>query len=67
MIEALVYLLIVLLVLIIVFAIIRLAAAQFGIPPGWIQIVGYILALIFLIVVLNTLGLFAGHPFKFRP
>ena len=65
MIETLVHLLVVLLVLVIIFAILRLAAAQFGIPAAWVQIIGYILGLIFLIYVLSALGIF-GSPGRWR-
>jgi hypothetical protein len=66
MIDALIYLAIVLLVLIVVYAIIKVAASEFGISPAWVRIVGYILALIFLIIVLNTLGLLAPRSLRLR-
>jgi hypothetical protein len=62
MIELLIYLAIALLVLIVVFAIVKVAGAEFGISPAWIRIVGYILALVFLLIVLNSLGVL--HRFK---
>jgi hypothetical protein len=64
MISALIYLLFILLVLIIVWYVVRLVAAHFGLPAVAIQIIGLILALIFLLYALNVLGL--GPPLHLR-
>ena len=62
MISALIGLLVVLLVLFIVWYILRLAASHFGLPDVVIQIIGLILALIFLLYVMNALGVVIRLP-----
>jgi hypothetical protein len=60
MIQTLIYLLVVLLVLFVVWYIVRLAAGYFQLPEPIVQIVGLILALVFLLYVLNAFGI--GPP-----
>jgi hypothetical protein len=57
MIEALIYLLIVLLVALIVWWVVRLVAVHFGLPPVAVQVAGAIIALIFLLYALKVLGI----------
>lgn len=56
MISTLISVLVVLLVLFIIWYVVKLAGDQFGVPPVIIQIVGLILALIFLLFILNAVG-----------
>jgi hypothetical protein len=56
MITTLIGLLVVLLVLFIVWYIVRIAAGHFGLPEPIVQIIGLILALVFLLYVLNAFG-----------
>jgi hypothetical protein len=55
MIEALIYLLIVLLVAVVVWYIVKLVAATFGLPAVAVQVAGAIIALIFLLYALKVL------------
>jgi hypothetical protein len=67
MIELLIYLVVWLLVLVILFAIVKVAATEFGISGNWVRIVGYLIGLIFLLVLLNAFGLMGPpHAFKLR-
>ena len=61
MIGLLIQLLIVLLVLVIIFWVVKIAAGSFGIPPPIVQIIGLILGLIFLLYVVSALGGWPGH------
>jgi len=56
MIPALIGILVALLILFVVWYIVKIAAAQFGLPEAVVQIVGLILALIFLLYVLTAMG-----------
>jgi hypothetical protein len=64
MISALIGLLVVLLVLFIVWYIFRLAATHFGLPEVMIQVVGLILALIFLLYLIQALGVVVRVPWR---
>ena len=56
MIAVAIHLLIALLILLVVWYILKIAAAQFGMPAFVVQIAGLILALIFLLYALRALG-----------
>ena len=60
MIAILIQALVVLLVLCVAFYIIRIAATHFGVPAVFVQILGLILALIFLLWVLRLAGVSVG-------
>ena len=62
MIPALIHVLVVLLILFVVWYVVRIAAAQFGLPTAVVQIVGLILALIFLLYVLQIMGVGVRFP-----
>lgn len=62
MLTALISLLVCLVVLIVVFYIVRLAAGHFGLPPVVVQIIGLILALVFLLYALRLFGLMGHLP-----
>jgi hypothetical protein len=57
MITALIQLLVLALILVVVWWIVKLLATHFGLPPIAVQVVGAIVALIFLLYVLQVLGL----------
>jgi hypothetical protein len=56
MIGVLIQLLVVLLVLVVIFYIVKIAAGNFGIPAPIVQIIGLILGLIFLLYALSAFG-----------
>lgn len=56
MIETLITVLVLLLVAVIVWYVIKLIAAQFGVPDVWVHIVGLIIFLIFLLYALRVIG-----------
>lgn len=62
MIPTLIGILVALLILIVVWYIVRIAATQFGLPEAVVQIVGLILALIFLLYVLQAMGVAVRWP-----
>jgi hypothetical protein len=55
MLLALVHVLVALVVLVIIFYIVKLAATHFGLPPVVVQLCGLILGLVLLIYLLNVL------------
>ena len=62
MIPALIGILVALLILFVVWYIVRIAATQLGLPDAVVQIIGLILALIFLLYVLQALGVGVRWP-----
>jgi heme O synthase-like polyprenyltransferase len=60
MIGTLISLLVVLLVLVVIFYIVKIAAGNFGIPGPIVQIVGLILGLVFLLYALQAFGVAPG-------
>ena len=67
MIESLISLLVLFLVLAVIFWIAKLAVVHFGAPAVVLQVVGLILALIFVLALLRSIGVVTGGAWRLCP